>query len=58
MEKFGFLLVFVVAISALVGFVLNIVKLTGATFSPLEAETVLRTIGIFVPPLGAVLGFW
>ena len=39
------------------GWILNIVKLTDCNFDPINAETVLRLVGIFVAPLGVVLGF-
>jgi len=40
-----------------IGWVLNIVKLVGAGFDPIGAEVVLRVIGIFMAPLGAILGY-
>ena len=39
------------------GWVANIVKLVGSNFDPLTGMVVARAIGIFVAPLGAVLGF-
>jgi hypothetical protein len=39
------------------GWVWNIVKLVHSTFDPLTGMVVARAIGIFVAPLGAVLGF-
>ena len=40
-----------------IGYVANIVKITGASFSPLEAEAVVRAFGMILPPVGAVLGY-
>lgn len=39
------------------GWIANIVKLAGSNFDPLTGMVVARAIGIFVAPLGAVLGF-
>lgn len=39
------------------GWVANIVKLAGSNFDPIPGMVVIRVIGIFVAPLGAVLGF-
>jgi len=49
-----FLLVWLVSI---IGWVLNIVKIVDANFDPITGMVVLRCIGVFVAPLGAVLGF-
>ncbi len=40
------------------GWVANIVKLIGMDFEPITTLLVCRVAGIFVPPLGAVLGFF
>ena len=45
------------AVAVAGGWVANIVKLTSCHFDPLNAEAVLRVVGIFLAPLGAVLGF-
>lgn len=39
------------------GWIANIVKLVGSNFDPLTGMVVARAVGIFVAPLGAVLGF-
>lgn len=39
------------------GWIANIVKLVGSNFDPLTGMVIARAIGIFVAPLGAVLGF-
>lgn len=47
----------VVAIAAVYGWIANIVKFFGASFDPLTGAVVLRGIGVFVPPIGAIMGF-
>ena len=44
-------------IASLVGWVWNIVKMTGMDFAAETAMFIVRAIGIFVAPLGAVLGY-
>ena len=39
------------------GWVANIVKLFGTSFDPLTAMAVMRVVGIFMAPIGSVLGF-
>ena len=39
------------------GWVWNIVKIASADFSDITGMLILRIIGIFVAPLGAVLGY-
>jgi len=46
------------AIAALIGWVLNIVNLCGSSFDPVTGMDVARVVGIFIPPLGAVLGYF
>jgi hypothetical protein len=48
----------VIAITSIIGWVANIVKLTGCDFSNIGAEIVLRVVGIFVAPLGVILGLF
>lgn len=40
------------------GWIANIVKLIGSSFDPLTGIVIARAIGVFVAPLGAVLGFF
>lgn len=40
-----------------IGWVSNIITLFGASFDPFTGELLLRIIGIFVGPLGAVMGW-
>ena len=39
------------------GWVANVVKLFGMALDPLTGLAVLRIVGIFLVPLGAILGF-
>jgi hypothetical protein len=51
-------LVFVVImIAGIGGWIANIIKLASSTFDPITGILVLRGIGVFVAPLGAVMGF-
>lgn len=44
-------------IASIGGWVANIVKIFSMSFDPLTAIAVMRVVGIFVPPLGSVLGY-
>lgn len=48
---------FVVMVAGIIGWVLNLVKIFGSDFSDITGLLVLRIIGAFVAPLGAVLGY-
>ena len=39
------------------GWIANIVKLAGCDFAHITGLTIIRAIGVFMPPLGAILGF-
>ena len=45
-------------LGGLFGWVMNIIELIGMTFDPITGMAVARIIGIFVAPLGAVLGYF
>lgn len=49
--------ILLVIVAGAIGWVLNIVKLIG-TADVITGMFVARCIGIFVPPLGAVLGWF
>ena len=51
------LLVIVVAILGFVGWVMNIMTIAGSSFNDLTGLLVLRVVGIFIAPMGAVLGW-
>lgn len=51
-------LLYLAIIAALVyGWIMNIVALAGSNFSDLNGILVLRIAGIFVAPLGTVMGY-
>lgn len=52
-----YLIVAIVGMLGVGGWIANIVKLVGSNFDPITGMLVARVIGIFVCPLGAVLGF-
>lgn len=45
------------AIVGVAGWVMNIVALTQSSFEPITGMLVARIIGVFLAPLGAVLGY-
>lgn len=47
----------VLLIAGMGGWIANIVKLAGMHFEPITTILVIRVVGIFVPPVGAVMGF-
>ena len=51
------LMTVILALAGVGGWIANIVKLVGSNFEPLTGMVVARAIGIFVAPLGAVLGY-
>ena len=51
------LLIVVVGVLGFGGWIANIVKLIGSNFDPLTGMVIARAIGVFIAPLGAVLGF-
>lgn len=49
---------FTVWVAAVVGWIMNIVAIAGSSFDVIGGMLVLRIVGIFVAPLGAVLGYF
>ena len=47
----------VLAIVGAYGWIMNIVSLVGSNFDPITGLVIARIIGVFVGPLGVVLGF-
>lgn len=45
-------------IAGVVGWVMNIITLIGSSADPITGMFVARIIGVFIPPLGAVLGYF
>ena len=54
-----FLAIFVISlyVLALGGYLMNIIKIFQSIREPISTLIILRIVGIFVTPLGAVLGF-
>lgn len=53
----GILLFLAIIIGAVYGWVMNIVTIAHSNFSDLTGLLILRVVGIFVAPLGVVLGY-
>jgi len=53
----GSLAIIAVFIAGVIGWVMNIMTIAGSEFTPITGLLVLRVVGIFVAPLGAVLGW-
>ncbi len=51
------LVIFLVVAVGAWGWVWNIVKIFGSSFDPLTGVVILRCIGIFMAPLGCIMGF-
>lgn len=51
------LMLAVVGILVIGGWIANVVKLVGSNFDPITGIVVVRAIGVFLAPLGSVLGF-
>lgn len=47
----------VIAVAAVGGWIANIVKLIGMNLDVISGMLIARAIGVFVAPLGAVLGY-
>lgn len=47
-----------ILIFTVIGWISNIIKLVGSSFDPITGMAVARIIGVFVAPLGAVLGYF
>jgi hypothetical protein len=44
-------------VAAVIGWVMNIVTLYHMSFATMTGELVVRVIGIFVAPIGAIMGY-
>ena len=47
----------IIVIIVMWGWIWNIVKIVDSNFDPITGLIILRCIGVFIAPLGAVLGF-
>lgn len=45
-------------IAIVIGWVMNIITLMGIINDPITGMFILRVVGIFIPPLGGVLGYF
>lgn len=61
-KKAGFTLVdltiLILGVAGVGGWIANIVKLTGMSLDPLTGLLVVRAIGVFIPPVGAIVGYF
>ena len=57
-NSIGIIGVFVFLVIFVVGWVMNIIALVGMINDPLTGMMVLRGVGIFVAPLGVILGYF
>lgn len=53
----AWLLYLAIIIALVYGWVMNIVAIAGSNFSDLTGILILRIVGIFVAPLGTVMGY-
>lgn len=53
----GMLISMAIVLAGVGGWVWNIVKLVNTSFTGNETMVIARAVGIFVAPLGAILGF-
>lgn len=45
-------------LAAIYGWVMNILTIFNSALSPLTGEMAIRIIGVFIAPIGAVLGYF
>ena len=57
-ELLYLLTILVVGVGGGVGWVLNIVKLIGMNLDPITGLLIVRVVGIFVFPVGMVVGYF
>lgn len=55
--KISFLVVLIIVIGLFIGWCMNIYKLTQCDFQPSYKAEAIRSIGIFVAPIGGVVGY-
>ena len=47
----------VIISSMFVGYVRNVVGLVKCDFEPVGKEEIVRTVGVFIPPIGMIVGY-
>jgi hypothetical protein len=55
MEWIKGIFIWVVAIATIVGYILNIFQLFNNDYN--QMDTITKVVGVFIVPLGAILGF-
>lgn len=60
MKTLGFVIWFwsVIGFIGLVGWIMNIVEIFHSNFSNFTGELVLRLFGVFIAPLGSIMGLF
>lgn len=53
----GAITILVLAVAGVIGWIMNIMAIAGSDFSNITGLLILRVVGIFIGPLGAVLGY-
>ena len=54
---FGAITILALVVAAVIGWVMNIITIAHSEFVPITGLLVLRIVGIFIGPIGAVLGY-
>lgn len=54
----AFLIMGSMVVAAIGGWIANVVAIVGAVSDPVNGMFILRCVGVFVAPLGSVLGFF
>lgn len=52
-----YLTLLVITIAAMIGWVMNVIALWNTIDGPMTAKFIVRVIGVFVPVVGAILGY-
>lgn len=52
------LVLIAIVFAGIAGWVMNIIDIVAAVSDPITAMFILRCVGIFVAPLGAILGYF
>lgn len=58
MNAFAGLAIIVAALLGIAGWVMNIVKLFGIETLQFTGELIIRVVGIFIPFIGAIVGYF
>lgn len=53
----GIVAILAIAVGGGYGWVCNIIALYHSSFPPFTGQLVLRVVGVFIPPVGAVMGY-